>query len=155
LSDIWVSYREHVHDPFDWGAPVNLGAGVNSASVEGGPSYLENDGSGPPQLFFQSPRPTGIGDADIYVSELVPNGEFGLARLVPELSSTGLDNHPSVRFDGLEIFFFSTRFGGLGANDLWSAKRGTVFAPWSAPTNLGATVNSASGEAQPYLASDG
>jgi hypothetical protein len=153
-NDIWVSYREHVHDPFDWEPAVNVGAGVNSPGADAGPGYFENDGAGLPQLFYQSTRPTGVGLADIYVSELLPGGGFGLASLVLELSSSGFDNHPSVRFDGLEIFFFSTRPGGQGATDLWSATRATVFDRWSAPTNLGAIVNSASGEAQPYLASD-
>ena len=42
-QDIWASYREHVHDPFDWQEPVNLGAGVNSPFNDSGPTYLEND----------------------------------------------------------------------------------------------------------------
>lgn len=38
--------------------------------------------------------------------------------------------------------------------DLWSATRDRVFDPWSAPTNLGASVNTALAEVQPYIAAD-
>ena len=79
--DIWVWYRDHVHDPFDWQPAWNAGAGVNTAFGESAPSYFENDG-GAPQLFFHSNRPGGLGGTDIYVSELsaerdVRSGEPG------------------------------------------------------------------------------
>ena len=154
-NDIWVSYREHVHDPFDWQPAVNLGSNVNSAAADAGPGYFENDGVGAPQLFFQSTRPGGFGASDIYVSELLPNGEFGPASLVAELNTAGLENHPSMRFDGLEIVFFSNRPDSIGDNDLWVAKRSSVFDLWSVPTNLGPIVNSVAGDAQPYFGSDG
>lgn len=151
--DIWVSYRQHVHDPFDWQPAVNLGAGVNSSAAEGAMTYFEND-EGAAQLFFQSARGGGIGATDIYVSDQFPNGTFGPASLVPELSSPGLDQRPSIRFDGLEMFFFSDRPGGFGAVDLWTATRDTSLDVWSAPTNLGAIVNSVAGDFQPHIASD-
>ena len=116
-------------------------------------TYFEND-EGAAQLFFQSARGGGIGATDIYVSEQFPNGTFGPASLVPELSSPGLEQRPSIRFDGLEMFFFSDRPGGFGAVDLWAATRGTVLDPWSAPANLGPIVNSVAGDFQPYIASD-
>ena len=151
--DIWVSYRQYVHDPFDWQPAVNLGPGVNSPAAEGAMTYFENN-EGAPQLFFQSARSGGIGATDIYVSDQFPNGTFGPAALVPELSSPGLDQHPSIRFDGLEMFFFSDRPGGFGAVDLWASTRATILDVWSTPTNLGAIVNSVAGDFQPYIAAD-
>jgi hypothetical protein len=38
--DIWVSRREDTHDDFAWQPAENLGAGVNSASIDAGPSYF-------------------------------------------------------------------------------------------------------------------
>ena len=152
-NDIWVSYREHVHDPFDWQAPVNVGAGVNSLFNESGATYLENDGTGAPQLFFHSNRP-GAGGTDLYVSDLLGDGTWGPATMVAELSGPGGEQRPSIRFDGLEIFFFSDRPGGVGFVDLWSATRARVFDPWSAPTNLGPAVNTVFDEVQPYIAAD-
>jgi WD40-like Beta Propeller Repeat len=149
-QDIWVSWRQYIYDDFGWEAPFNLGASVNSASFDAGASYFENDEGGAPLLFFTSNR---LGTFDIYVSQLWPAGLFGPAALVPELSSAASDQRPSVRFDGLEIFFYSNRVGSLG-NDLWVSTRNTVFEPWSTPVNLGTTVNDASNDQQPHIAAD-
>ena len=59
--DIWVSRREHTHDDFAWQPAENLGAGVNSVSIDAGPSYFDNDEVGVPQLYFNSNRPGGPG----------------------------------------------------------------------------------------------
>jgi len=151
--DIWVSYREQVHDDFGWQSPVNLGAGVNAPGLDTSPSFFENDDVGIPQLFFGSNR--GIaGVHDIYVSDLLADGTFGPAILVPELSSPQVEPGVSIRFDGLEAFLFSARPGGQGAFDLWTATRETVFHPWSEPTNLGPVVNTAFNENAPHIASD-
>ena len=154
-QDIWVSWREHTHDEFGWEPPFNLGAGVNSAFFDAGPTLLENDEGGTPLLFFTSNRPR-LGSPttfDIYVSHAAPNGLFLPATLVPELSSPATEQRPSVRFDGLEIFFHSNRPGSVG-NDLWVSSRQTVFDLWSPPANLGVTVNSASADQQPHVAAD-
>jgi hypothetical protein len=150
--DIWVSYREHVHDDFGWQPPVNLGVGVNSPGFEVGASYFENEEAGAPLLFFG--RGLTLTDPDIYVSELQPDGSFGDAVLVPELSSAQSDQRPAVRFDGLEMFLFSNRSGSIGSTDLWVSVRETVFDAWTAPANLGPVVNSASGEMQPYISAN-
>lgn len=154
--DLWVSYREHPHDDFDWQTPVNLGAGVNSAADDNGPTYFENEEDGAPQLYFGSSRPGGVGAADIYMSEQMPDGSFGTAALVTELSSIANENRPSFRHNGLEIFFQSNRIGSIGAGgDLWVATRESTLDDWSTPVNLGAPVDTASVEQNAYLSSDG
>ncbi len=62
--------------------------------------------------------------------------------------------HPSVRFDGLELFLDSDRLGTFGLRDLWVSTRETTLDPWSAPVNLGVTVNSAFIDQTPFIASD-
>ena len=147
-GDIWVSYREHVHDDFGWQPPASVGPGVNSPTrTEQHPNFFQNDDAGVSQLFF-----AGAGDG-IFVSDQVPNGTFGPARPVVELDSPAFDRSPSVRFDGLEVFFQSNR-PGFGLFDLWTATRRTVFDPWSAPINLGPLVNSIEGDGDPEIASD-
>lgn len=149
--DIWVSYREHVHDDLDWQAPVHLGTTVNSPSFDQYPFFLYNDDVGVAQLFFTRTTPSGN---DIFVSNLLSDGTFGSATPASELNSTASDAGASVRFDGLEVFFYSRRPGGLGASDLWTATRNTVFDPWSTPINLGALVNSVDLDFDPHIASD-
>jgi Tol biopolymer transport system component len=152
--DIWVSRREDTHDDFAWQPAVNLGAGVNSAGQDEGPSYFENDDVGVPQLYFSggASRPGGAG---IYVSEQAADGSFGPAVLIVELSGLGITTRPSIRHDGLEIFFNSNRPGSIAnSQDLWVATRETVFDAWSEPINLGSPVNTELVDVQPYISSD-
>ena len=151
-NDIWVSWREDTHDDFAWQPAENLGAGVNSASNDAGPSYFENDEVGVPQLYFHSNR-TGI--SNFYVSEQMADGSFGPAVLIAELSG-GDNSRASIRHDGREIFFNSNRPGSIAnSQDLWVATRETVFDPWSEPVNLGSTLNSELVDVQPCISSDG
>ena len=151
--DIWVARREDTHDDFAWQPAENLGAGVNSSSLDEGPSYFENDEVGVPQLYFSSGRLSG-GPGSIFVSEQAADGSFGPAVLVLELSGLGNTRRPSVRHDGLEIFFGSERPGIPNSQDLWVATRETVFDAWSAPINLGSSLNSELVDVQPYISSD-
>jgi hypothetical protein len=149
--DIWVSRREQTHDDFGWQPAENLGAGVNSVAIDEGPSYFENDEVGVPQLYFSSGmnRPGGAG---IYVSEQAADGSFSPAvRVLVSLANA----RPSIRYDGLEIFFTSNRPGSIAnSQDLWVATRETVFDAWSEPINLGSPVNTELVDVQPYISSD-
>jgi len=154
-NDIWVSYREQIHDDFGWQTPVNLGPGVNTVFDDQGASYFENDDGNTPLLFFNSTRPGGTGGADIYISPLLPDGSFGAPSQVAQLNSVAGDVRPSIRFDGLEVVFFSNRPSPIsGGTDLWVSKRESVFDVWETPVNLGSGVNSTSSDQQPHLAAD-
>jgi hypothetical protein len=151
--DIWVSRREDTHDDFAWQPAENLGTGVNSSSIDAGPSYFENDEVGAAQLYFNSNRLGGPGTSNLYVSEQAADGSFGPA--VRVLVSLGVTQRPSIRHDGLEIFFVSTRPGSIANSpDLWVATRETVFDAWSEPINLGSPVNTELVDVQPYISSD-
>ena len=135
-----------------WTEPRNLGCapnGPNTALDEQGPSYVENDDQG--YLFFSSSSAAVLGD--IYVSPRVGDGwYFGGSTPVAGLNDAAAnDIQPNVRKDGLEVVFSSNRAGGLGAQDIWVATRGSFGAPWSAPENLGAAINTAAAESRPSL----
>jgi Tol biopolymer transport system component len=151
--DIWVSWRAHTHNDFAWQPPMNLGAAVNSGFTDAGPSYFENDDVGIPLLYLASNRPGGPGGLDLYVSKMTLNGSFGPPLLIGELSGPANDGTPSLRFDGLEVFFFSNRPGGQGNADVWVASRETAQNSWSEPINPGPAINSASNESFPMLSS--
>ena len=153
MADIYASWRPDVHDDFGWQTPVNLGPNVNSSGNDNGVGYFDNDRH--PQLFFGSDRAGGLGGPDIYVSNLQPNGTWGPATNVTELNSSAADNRPNISSDGLEIFFYSARSGGVGSTDLWVATRESVDAPWSTPIDVGAPVDTSAAELHPYLSADG
>jgi len=151
--DIWVSYRAHVHDDFAWEEPRNLGPGVNSALFDAGASYFENEDGSAPQLYFNRGLATGVGN-DIMVSELQADGTFGPATVVPGINSTtASDQRASIRYDGLEMFFYSNRDG---TNDIWVTTRNSVNDAWSTPVKLGEQINTAStNEITPHISPDG
>ena len=51
--------------------------------------------------------------------------------------------------------FFQSDRPGLGGVDLWASVRDSVLDPWSPPLNMGAMVNSGSGDGGPAVSSDG
>jgi hypothetical protein len=148
-ADLYQSYRPDIHDDFGWETPTNLGAGVNTPAAENGNGYTDNGGH--PQIYFGSDRLGPAGNSSIYVTNLQPDGTWGPASQVTEL---GLGNRPNLRLDGLEIFFYSNRPGGVGGIDLWTATRASLDMPWSMPVDV-PNVNSTANDQHPDLSADG
>jgi hypothetical protein len=149
-EDIWVSHRTNTNDDFGWGPPVNLGPVVNSADDEGGPMYLPGRGEGGHHtLYF-------VRLGDIYEVAVTRGGEtLGPAVPVAELNyPAAIDNDPTVRADGREIFFWSNR-PGFGGADIWVATRRSPHDPWSTPQNLGPVINTPGADLTPALSRDG
>jgi hypothetical protein len=154
LNDIYVSRRDDPKDDFGWGPPVLLGPGVNTTAFEAGAEYVQSAEDGKDNLYFN--RGPSQAAQDIYVASITRDGETrGPAVMVAELSdATANDAAASVRTDGREIFFGSTRALGHGGLDVWFSTRRSVHEPWSTPENL-AAVNSTASDQQPSLSSDG
>jgi Tol biopolymer transport system component len=142
-DDLYSSRR---HQTKGWRTPRNLGCTVNSAANEASPSLTDTE------LYFSSTRLAGLGD--IYVSAF-DGVTFGAPTPVAALNSPQDDFRPNLRRDGLEIFFDSSRPGGLGGLDIWTSTRASTADPWSAPSNLGSAVNSAVNDLRASLSWDG
>jgi len=149
-SDLWVTIRATTED--DWGKPNNLGPVVNSQYVDGCPS-ITSDGL---SLFFGSNRP-GYGDYDLCVTaRSEPNKPWGVpVNLGSLVNSQYMDTSLSISADGLSLYFSSTRPGGYGGGDIWVTTRPTTEDPWSAPVNLGTTINTSLSDFSPYITPDG
>lgn len=156
LNDIWVSHRTDRHDDFGWETPVHLGPDVNSADADQAPGYLQSAEDGRANLYFNRGVNTLL-QADIYYAAVTRDGETrGPAVFVSELNVPGAnDARPTVRADGREIFFWSTRTGSLGSLDIWTSTRSNVHDAWSIPENVGAPINSSFVDATPGLSHDG
>jgi len=131
------------------------GSGPNFPGGEFGPSLVET-----PQgtlLYFSSDGYQVGGDQNIYVSQQRADGSFGPATIVAELSTAFHDFMPNVRKDGLEVVFNSNRGGpgSFGGQDVYTASRTSTADPWSAPVNLGSSVNTAGNETRSSLSWDG
>ena len=155
LGDIFLSKRGNPKDDFGWGVPVALGPDVNTAAAEAGAEFLQSAEDGAVNLYFNRAPPGGT--ADLYAAAITRDGETrGPAVLISELSDPiATDQGPTLRSDGREVFFFSTRSGGIGGADLWTSTRRSVHDPWTPPVNVGAPLNSTAAEQQPSLSGGG
>ncbi|HKO94466.1 MAG TPA: hypothetical protein VJU61_25105, partial [Polyangiaceae bacterium] len=97
------------------------------------------------------------GDENIFrATRQGPGAEFGEAERVPNLDLDGSDEGtPFLSFDGLSLYFFSTRSGPgtQGGRDIWLAQRPRLDAEFSAPEVLPA-VNGPGLEHLPRLSRD-
>lgn len=59
----------------------------------------------------------------------------------------------TITADGLNLYFASSRPGGLGGLDLWVSH--ITSTGWGEPINLGPTVNTENDENRPYVTVDG
>lgn len=110
-----------------WGAPERLSANINNrGSIEESATFYE-DGNDVVMLFSSNRERRNR----IYESV---NG--GPAQLVSGgVNSSAADARPTVRKDGLEIFFDSNR--GENPNiDFWTATRSSTSAEWGQATRL-------------------
>jgi hypothetical protein len=93
-------------------------------------------------------------DEQIVASARASRGPvFGPVTAVAGINSAGLDGAPMLSADGLALYFYSTRAGGLGSRDLWVTTRADTAAPFTAPVPI-AGVNSPAFDHAPWISSD-
>jgi TolB protein len=156
--DIWASHRDGPEEP--WGAPVNLGAPVNSPANDFCPT-IARDGH---FFYFVSNRAGGCGGDDIYTTRLRPDGWDEPENLGCAVNSAANEASPfplPERSAGPVLYFSSTRAGGFSAeapgavsgdSDLYvSVSHGGVFRA----AGLVPGANSAAEDGQPNLRRDG
>lgn len=139
----------------EWTSAVSIEAGVPGAHPNFNTTHLEGcanisrDGN---RLYMASNRPGGLGGIDIWFSSRAsadePWGEPINAGA--PVNSAADDFCPTLTRDGHKFFFVSNRPGGCGGPDIYVTRRGPHG--WAEPSNLGCDVNSAAGEASPFLA---
>lgn len=98
-----------------WGKPVNAGKEVNTFGYELFPYISENN-----ILYFSSNSHPGMGQLDIFKSELTNGSWTNVQNLMPPINSIG--NDFGITFNGnfQQGFFSSDRFNGKGLEDIYS-----------------------------------
>jgi Tol biopolymer transport system component len=133
-----------------WGTPEP--PAFAGDGVEADP-FFTPDGRG---LYFISSRTTdGIKGRglDLWRVDRDDSGVWGTPTRLPEpLNSTGAEWFPRPSADG-SLYFGSDRPGGLGATDIWRARKNGT-GQWTV-TNLGSAVNTAGDEYEAAPSPDG
>jgi hypothetical protein len=144
LADSAPGIREIV-----WQTPVEM-AGIQNAGDLAEPivtPHLTDNGA---TLYFSRRLPDG--QTDIFRSRLI-DGVWQSATPLAVLNSEFDDLGPVLSEDGQELYFYSNRPGGVGGSDIYVSRRnGNV---WSAPENVGDSVNSSADEYDPAPVPDG
>ena len=146
-SSIYETHLRHG----EWSEPVIASFSGTYPDID---PFVSSDGG---RIYFSSIRPragqAGL-DADIYMVERQPDGEWGPVTHVagePGTASDGFpvdDLFPSVDRDGT-LYYASYRDEGLGGFDLYAEE------PGQPSRNLGPQVNSSAWEFNPAIAPNG
>lgn len=152
--DIYIAKRASLNSP--WGAPVNAGFPINTASNDFAPNFSIDQHL----LFFSSARPGGFGGPDVYfMSRSDPKDDFAwtdLTHLGPDVNTAAFENAPfflQSAEDGRINLHFNRTVPERGA-DLFRAamkRNGEVLGP-AEPVS---EVNSVAGDAAVTIRRDG
>lgn len=139
--DIYMSVKQNGI----WSEPINLGAPVNSGAWESQPS-VSADGK---WLYFTSNRSGGVGKMDIWRAERIGVSTkgfpvYGKVSNMTQLNTLGNELSPFIHPDGKTLYFASDFWPGLGGNDLFVFRLGSIGK--MLPLNLGYPLNTNANE---------
>jgi outer membrane protein OmpA-like peptidoglycan-associated protein len=145
-EDFYISYLTEQ----GWSMATGLSNKINTPGNEGA-QCISPDGQ---YLFFAGcNRKDGMGKCDIYYSRLVGKEWSAPQNLGPPVNTPAWESQPALSADGKTLYFVSDRKGGLGSYDIWQSTY-AGDGKWSAPVNLGPTINTPYEEMSPFIHSD-
>ena len=159
--DFWSTKKANNLDTI-FAVPVNIDtvdAGVNTIMNEGVASIAADRQT----LYFTGcNRADGLGDCDIYVTE-IQGDRWGTPRnLGRNVNSEYWDSQPSISPSGDRLYFTSNRPSptnpdgeGQDDMDIWYCDFDDELGEWKKAVNLGPDVNTSKQEVSPFIAPDG
>lgn len=134
-----------------WENATYLSNNINTPDYNEGAQNISPDGK---YLFFTAcNRPEGLGRCDIYLSKKEGNNWSEPFNIGEPINTSGWESQPSISADGKTLYFVSTRKGGFGGYDIWSAEL-NADGSWNSPVNLGPNINTKYDETSPFIHSD-
>ena len=137
---------------FNSGAPMSSPFNESDDNQGGCSISIDNK-----HLYFAMQRQEGglQPNCDIYVCDNSDDTWSDIKKLSPTVNDPKYwDSQPTIASDGLTLYFASDRPGGYGGIDLYFTKKDPKTGLWSAPQNLGKTVNTKGDEKTPFIHSD-
>lgn len=120
----------------DWEAPVHMNKNINTKYHESSVS-LSGDGH---RLYFVSDKESGLGDRDIYYSDMDVKGEWGPSKNIgPDINTKYGEEAVFMHPDGVTLYFSSKGHDNMGGYDIF--KSTLVNGKWTKPVNLGYPIN--------------
>lgn len=130
--------------------PVKLNENINSKSNETFACQSADKNT----LYFTSDRRGGFGGMDIWKSERMENGQWGMAQNLGSKINTSEDEiSPVILSDNATLYFSSKGHNSVGGFDVFNSTLSDEGA-WSPAESAGARVNSANDETYYFLSAD-
>jgi outer membrane protein OmpA-like peptidoglycan-associated protein len=142
-------YESHKTDT-TWSKAVSLPGNINTNYNEGAQN-ISQDGQW--LLFTGCDFPEGHGSCDLYISYLTADGWSTPENLGDSINTEFWESSPSLSPDKKDLYFASRQPDGYGGSDLYVSHR-LLNGQWSAPVNLGPTINTIGNEAAPFIHAD-
>ncbi len=127
-------------------------AGKLNTNFNEGAQNISQDGEW--LIFTGCNYPEGFGSCDLYISYKNKNGEWSEAENIGRnINTDAWETAPSLSPDKRDLYFSSTRAGGLGGSDIWVSHR-SATGQWQKPKNLGSTINTSGDDGCPFIHAD-
>jgi hypothetical protein len=135
ISDVYMSIAKGKQFP----KPTILGKNVDTEKYNESSACLSYDGT---TLFFASDRPGGKGGKDIYISQKLPNGDWGIAvNAGPNINSPFDEEFPNLSTDGKTFYFASRGHNSIGGYDVFKSLFNEETKDWDEAKNIGYPIN--------------
>jgi outer membrane protein OmpA-like peptidoglycan-associated protein/Tfp pilus assembly protein PilF len=127
-------------------------AGKLNTNFNEGAQNVSEDGEW--LIFTGCNYPEGFGSCDLYISYKNKNGEWSEAENIGRnINTDAWETAPSLSPDKRDLYFSSTRAGGLGGSDIWVSHK-SDNGNWQKPENLGETINTGGDDGCPFIHAD-
>lgn len=131
--------------------PQKFNPNINTKHNETSPYIVLNGAI----MYFSSDKPGGYGGKDIYISEKLPNGEWGRPyNLGPNVNTAHDEDYPFILDDGVTLFFSSKGHRNMGGFDIFVSTLSDEGI-WAEPENMGFPINTTSDDIGFMMTIDG
>lgn len=126
-------------------SPIKTGYNEGAQTISPDGVYL---------LYTMCDADFGMGSCDLYWSKKIGDKWSRPRNFGAPVNTNAWESQPTMAADGRTIYFVSNRPGGYGGMDIWKTTM-TAEGAFTAPENLGATINTPGDDAAPFIHSDG
>lgn len=127
------------------GSPIKTGYNEGAQCLSPDGTYL---------LYTMCNADFGMGSCDLYWSKRMGDKWSRPRNFGAPVNTAAWESQPTMAADGKTIYFVSSRPGGFGGMDIWKTTM-TAEGAFTAPENLGASINTPGDDAAPFIHSDG
>jgi len=136
----------------NFGRPAAFNPPINTEGLELEGCYTADANT----LYFVSVRKGGLGEADIYSSHRLPNGEWGIPQnLGPNINTQYKEGFPVISEDKQHLYFASQGHTSMGGFDIFKSKWDEAKQEWGPAINIGYPVNTPDDDMMYSLAGNG